>query len=539
MLETVQISILLLVVIAAAAVLARRLRTTPSVVLVVMGIALALAPGLPSVELDPQLVLTIILPPLIYWAGVTMSWPEFQKNLRSIGLLAIGCVVFTTVSVAAVAHYILGLPWAVAFVLGAIVSPPDAVAPMAIARPLGLPRRLMTVLEGEGLVNDATALILYRFAVAAVSTGVFSLAEATTTFSLILVGEILYGIGVGWATLRLRRWIGEPRVELTIALLTPYLAFWVPHDLGGSGVLSTVAAGLYVSWNGPRLISAATRLQGTFFWDLYNYLIEGLVFLLTGLQARAVIRSLDGDWPSLVFAAVVTTVLVLVVRFVWVYPATYLPRWVSPRIAARDPLPPWQHVFAIAFTGVRGVVSLAAALAIPLTVASGEPFPGRDLILFVTFSVVVVTLVGQGLVLPRVVQALGLPDHRAAEAAEEDEQELRARAETANLALARIEAPRSRPVPEVVAASLAAQYRERAERWQRLLEHEGQTYVAVRDRLEHELLAAQRTHIYELLRSRRITDESRRRIERELDLEEQRIGCLCEAPDPSEEKPPG
>ena len=227
--------------------------------------------------------------------------------------------------------------------LGAIVSPPDVVAPLAIARRLGLPRRLLVVLEGEGLANDATALILYRFAVVAVSTGTFSAPTAAGTFALIVVGEIIYGIGVGWLSLRLRHWAHNPRVEITLSLMTPYLAFWVPQHVGGSGVLATVAAGLYVSWNGPRLISAATRLQGIFFWDLIIYLIEGFVFLITGLQARTLIEKAQSFPVAEVLAATaITAVIVIVARFVWVFPATYVPRWLIPAIRRRDPSPPWQ-----------------------------------------------------------------------------------------------------------------------------------------------------------------------------------------------------
>src|SRR6185436_15241099 len=266
-------------------------------------------------------------------AGVAMSWREFRFNLRPITLLAFGCVVFTTCAVAAVAHWLLGMPLAVAFVLGAIVAPPDVVAPLAIARRLGLPRRLLVVLEGEGLANDATALILYRFAVIAVSTGVFSLPKASTTFGVIVVGEIFYGIAAGWLSLRLRQWVNNPRVEITLSLMTPYLAYWVPEHLGGSGVLATVAAGLYVSWNGPKLIPAATRLQGIFFWDLIIYLIEGFLFLITGLQARTLFEKAH-DFPlnELLVATAITAAIVIVARFVWVFPATYLPRWLIPAV---------------------------------------------------------------------------------------------------------------------------------------------------------------------------------------------------------------
>src|SRR5262247_1636450 len=261
MTETIQILLVLLAVLVAAALIARRLNTAPSIVLVLAGVALALVPGLPRIELAPEFVLLVILPPLIYSAGVAMSWREFRFNLRPIALLAIGCVVFTTVAVAAVAHALLAAPWAAAFVLGAIISPPDVVAPLAIARRLGLPRRLLVILEGEGLANDATALILYRFAVVAISTGVFSFPQAAGTFAAIVVGEIAWGIGIGWLSLHARRLAHEPRVEIVLSLMTPYLAYWVPEHFGGSGVLATVATGLYVSWNGPLLIPSATRLQ--------------------------------------------------------------------------------------------------------------------------------------------------------------------------------------------------------------------------------------------------------------------------------------
>src|SRR5947209_874810 len=430
MTETIQILLVLLAVLVAAALIARRLNTAPSIVLVLAGVALALVPGLPRIELAPEFVLLVILPPLIYSAGVSMSWREFRFNLRPITLLAFGCVVFTTCAVATAVHYLLGWQWGVAFVLGAIVAPPDVVAPLAIARRLALPRRLLVVLEGEGLANDATALILYRFAVLSISTGAFSMTKAGSTFVLIVLGEIFFGIGVGWLSLRLRQWARNPRVEITLSLMTPYLAYWIPEHLGGSGVLATIAAGLYVSWNGPRLIPAATRLQGIFFWDLIIYLIEGFVFLITGLQARTLIEKAH-DFPvgELLLVTAITAAIAILARFVWIYPATYLPRWLIPPLARRDPSPPWQQVFILGFTGVRGVVSLAAALAIPLTIESGAPFPHRDGILFATFGVIVITLIGQGLTLPAVIRWLGVNRDGKAEHRREQEAELAARNE--------------------------------------------------------------------------------------------------------------
>src|SRR6266436_10333512 len=430
MTATIQIVLFLLAVLVLVAVVAQRLKTPPSILLVVAGIALALVPGLPPVELAPELVLLVLLPPLIYSAGVSMSWREFRFNLRLITLLAFGCVIFTTCAVAAAAHYVLALPWGIAFLIGAIVAPPDVIVPLAIARRLGLPRRLLVVLEGEGLANDATALILYRFAVAAIATGAFSFAQATGTFAAIVVGEIIWGIAVGWLSLRLRRLAREPRAEIVLSLITPYLAFLVPEELGGSGVLATVSTGLYVSWNGPLLIPSATRLQGIFFWDLLIYVIEGLVFLLTGLQARVLIeKASTSSLRDIAIAILLTTAIVVAARFIWVFPATYMPRWLSPSLRRRDPQPPWQQVFVLGYTGVRGVVSLAAALAIPLTIASGEPFPHRDLILFITFGVIVLTLVGLGLALPLVIRWLGVAKHRVEESQREHEAELAARNE--------------------------------------------------------------------------------------------------------------
>ncbi|TMJ88644.1 MAG: Na+/H+ antiporter, partial [Alphaproteobacteria bacterium] len=266
---TFQIFLILLAVLAGTALLARRIDVAPAILLLLAGIALAFVPGMPSLELPPELVLLLVLPPLIYSASVAMSWREFKYNLRPIILLSVGAT-----------HYLIGLPWGIGFLLGAIVAAPDVVAPLAIARRLGLPRRIVVVLEGEGLANDATALILYRFAVAAISTGMFSLPIAAGEFATIIAGEMLFGVAVGWISLRMRHRARDPQIEITLSLITPYLAYWVPEHFGGSGVISTVACGLYISWNGPLLISSATRLQGIFFWDLVIYLIEGMLFLI-------------------------------------------------------------------------------------------------------------------------------------------------------------------------------------------------------------------------------------------------------------------
>jgi CPA1 family monovalent cation:H+ antiporter len=512
---------------AAVAVLARRLRQSPPIFLVLAGVLIALTPGAPAVAMRPDLVMLLFLPPVLYYAAFAMSWQAFRANLRPIALLAVGAVLFTSGAVAAAAHYGLGLSWPLGFLLGALVSPPDVVAPLAIARRLGAPKRLVDILEGEGLVNDATALVLFTFAVQAVTTGQFSIREAGGVFAADLIGETLWGLLAGWTILGLRRLAKEPRAEVTLSLLTPYVAFWAPHALGGSGVLACVVSGLYVGVAGTRLIPSGTRLQALFFWDFLTYLLEGGLFLLTGLQARIVVERLNGGgWPALVAYGVGLSLLVIVVRYLWVFPATYLPRLLWPGLRRRDPAPPWQYSFALASTGVRGVVSLAAALSVPIMLPSGAPFPGRDLILFLTYSVIVCTLVGQGLALPWLIRRLGLADHGRRERARNLERELQARTEMARAALGVLETTcRAHQLEPELVAPLKARHQARV----RHLEGEriGDLDAVRGSRrvqdVEIELIEAQRGRLNDLVGEGAIDDEIRRRIERDLDLEEQQL----------------
>jgi CPA1 family monovalent cation:H+ antiporter len=516
-----------------AALWARRWNIPHAVLLVLLGLALSFVPGMPRLELRPDLVLTLFLPPLLYRAGVNMSWRGFRANLRPILLLAVGAVIFTTACVAALTHYLLGLPWAVGFVLGAVVSPPDAVAPMAIARRFAIPSRILTILEGEGLVNDATALILFSFAVAAVTDGrAFMLSDAALEFAAIVAGEIAWGLAIGWGALSLRRWAAETRVETVFALLTPFAAFWVPEVLGGSGVLATVTAGLYVSWNGPRFISPATRLQGFFVWDLSTYLIEGVIFLLTGLQARVIADTLDpGQWERLAYEAGIVCAAIILVRFLWVFAATYLPRLLWPPLARRDPTPPWRWVLLIAFTGIRGVVSLAAALSIPL-LAGAEPFPERSLLLMATFAVILVTLVGQGLTLPLVINAVCLTDDGQREAEDAKKKEISARLASIDAALARLDSLEGAvSAPETVAA-LRRRHGDRRTYFVAACQGLGDARDGAFNaatRLQLEFVKAERAAIADIYTRGEIDDEARRRIERELDLEDVRLRHAAES----------
>jgi len=514
-----------------AALGARRTGIPDSIFLVLVGLCISFIPGMPRIALSPNLVLSLLLPPLLYRAGVNMSWRGFRANLRPILLLAVGLVIFTTAAVAGVSHYLLGLPLAVGFVLGAVVSPPDAVAPMAIARRFVLPQRTLTILEGEGLVNDATALILFSFAIAAVTMGQhFSPLVATGEFLLIVACEIVWGLFIGWGALALRRWASDPRVEMVFALLTPFAAFWVPESLGGSGVLATVTCGLFVSWNGPRFISPATRLQGFFVWDLVAYLVESVVFLLTGLQARLVADTLDlSQWEGLALACLLVCAVLVAVRFVWVFSATYLPRILSPALARKDPAPPWQYTFIVAFTGIRGVVSLAAALSIPI-MANGEPFPNRGLLLLITFSVILVTLVGQGVTLPWVIARLGIGEHGQREADEEKKREISARLASIDAALARLDSLEGAvSSPEAVGALRRRNEDRRAYFVAACQDLGGGEVSNANASLQLQFVNAERASIADLYHQGKISDEARRRIERELDLEDARIRHAAES----------
>jgi monovalent cation/hydrogen antiporter len=505
-------AVTLALAVAALSVLARRLQVPPPMLMLLAGVAVSFVPGAPAVALDPEAVFLVLLPPLLYSSGVGMSWRGFRDNLRPILLLAVGCVLVTALAVATVMHFAFGLSWSVGMVLGAVVAPPDAVAPMAIVRRLGLPQRLITVLEGESLMNDATALVLFSFALAAVGGADLTLGGAAVRFGIIAAGETVWGIAIAALLLRLRHLADDARAEVLLALATPFLAFWPPHALGGSGVVACVVAGLFVSWNGRRLIRTATRLQGYFIWDLLNWVIEALLFLLTGLQARAIVIGLaDGELWRAVSAGLLASLTVIVVRYLWVFPAAYVPRMI-PAIRRRDPFPNWRLPFLVAFTGLRGAVSLAAALSIPL-LTTGGPFPQRDLLLASTFIVIAVTLVGLGAALPAVIRLLGLARSGIEEAAARRRTERAVRLE----GIARLQAVLDQQLAAGAPAdAVEALRRQLALRSAQLAGPDGATSPATR--LHLQLIETERETIGQAYLDDRLSDESRRQIERELDL---------------------
>lgn len=514
----------------AVAALSRRYGVSAPLILVVAGLGVSYLPGVPDYTLDPDVALLIFLPPLLYSAALESSYLGIRANLRPIGLLSVGAVLFTTAVVGLAVYALipsLGMP--LSFALGAIVAPPDAVATTAIARRVGLPRRMVTILAGESLVNDATALTAYRVAVAAALGGSFSLLSGLAQFAVAAVGGVAIGLVIAYVVTWVNRKLRDALVENTIALLTPFVAYLAAENeyVHTSGVLSVVVAGLFIGHRSPRQSSYASRLQSRSLWRMVDFLLESVVFALIGLQLRSVVEGLNaGDrspW-EVAWAAVLVTVVVILARFAWVFPATYLPRRFSRRSAERDPTPPWQGSFVLSWAGMRGVVSLAAAFGLPLTLDDGSPLPGRDIILFITFTVVISTLVLQGFSLPTLIRRLGVV---AAESAADNLAEAGAQQKAADAAVARLDDLLSAGADEVP-EDIVNRLRERAElralqAWERLGETGPERSETPQDayrRLRREMLATERSVFIELRDAGRIDDEVLRRVQEELDLEE-------------------
>jgi Na+/H+ antiporter len=515
----------LLVAGAGLLVLAPLLRIPYPILLVLGGLAAGFIPGIPHVALRPEVVLVAILPPLLYSAAFFTSLRDLKRNARPLSLLAVGLVFTTMLAVAAVAHTaISGLSWPICFVIGAIVAPTDAVAATAIASRLGLPRRLVTLIEGESLVNDATALVAYAFAVTAVLTGSFSLWHAAWSFVVDVLGGVGIGLAVGFVIRQLRRRLDHSPTEIAIALLSGYFAYLPAEAAGVSAVLAAVTVGVYVGWYTPELTTAQTRLQGDAVWGILVFVLNALLFGLVGLQLRPILDSLAGrSTLSLIGDALIVAGTVIAIRLVWVWPATYLPRFLFPRVRARDPYPPWQYPTLIGWAGLRGAVSLAAALALPLTTDTGGPFPDRDLIIYLAFCVILATLVVQGLTLPVVIRLLGLEDDGIAA-----KEETKARIHAAEAALARLEELLEEDwVRPETAERMRALYRFRRSRFAARfddqddgeIERQSQDY----QRLRRELLDAERMAVVELRRQGRINDNTMNLVQRDLDLEDARL----------------
>jgi Na+/H+ antiporter len=522
-----EIIVLLFGAVAIVAVVACKLRLPYPIVLVVSGLALSFVPRLPEVRLNPEIVFYFFLPALLYPAALFTSWRDFRRNLRQILFLAIGLVLATTVTIAWIAHAIVpGLPWAAAFALGAIVSPPDAIAATAIIRRLGVPHRIEAILEGESLVNDATALVALQFAIAALLTGTFSLGDAAIRFTWVAAGGIAFGLLVGLVMRWVQSHLDDPPIQITVSLLTPFVAYLPAERLHVSGVLATVAAGIFLGWHSPVILTARYRLQAFAFWEMVVFLLNGFIFIVIGLQLPGILHALSGE--SLIgpiVTAIIVSSAVVLVRIIWVIPATYLPRMLGRANggSGRDSISRRQQAAIVAWSGMRGVVSLAAAFALPLTLGDGSPFPGRNYILFLTFSVILATLVLQGLSLPLVIRKLGIAGD-----GEAGEEERLARLEANKAAIELIGKLRASGEfsPDTV-DRLRAEYDERLEQLQLCAENpddcRGEIATPQYQRLQREALRVERQTIIRLRNERVINDDALRRIQRDLDLAEARL----------------
>ena len=515
--------LLLLVVVTALAQVTDKIRIPYPILLVLVGMGIGLFPSLPVVELDPEVVFLIFLPPVLYAAAWTTSWPDFKAAKRPITLLAIGCVLFTTTMVAVIAHYFIpNFGWAESFVFGAIISPPDAVAATAATRGLTLPKRIVTILEGESLVNDATGLIAYRYAIGATATGTFIWWLATANFVYVAGVGIIIGLLLGVLVLWIHKITPDnATTDTTFTFLTPYAAYLIAEAFHTSGVLAVVTCGLYTSWNSSEIFSHSTRLQAYAVWDTIIFILNGIIFILIGLQLPLILKNLEEhSLFTLISYGAIVSVATIVVRIIWVYPGSYLPRILSKKVREREPRPSMKMVSIVAWSGMRGVVSLAAALALPLMVSENVPFPNRDLVIFLTFSVIFTTLVLQGLTLPALVKWAGVKgddtEHRA-------EQEARHR--IAVSVIEHIEENYSLSLSDEVLNQVKSKYELRVQRLQKDNNQRKLSEEQLNElhRIQQELLKMERQFILALRKNRKISDESLRKIEHELDLEESRL----------------
>jgi Na+/H+ antiporter len=521
--SNIALVIILLTVVTALAEITDKIKIPYPILLVLAGMLIGFVPGLPPVTLQPDIVFLIFLPPILYAAAWTTSWPDFKKAKRPITLLAIGCVIFTTCAVAAVAYYFIpGFSWAEAFVLGAIISPPDAVAAAAATKGLGIPKRVVTILEGESLVNDATGLIAYRYAVAAIVTGTFSLSAAGLQFFYVAIGGILFGLALGF----IFKWIHKitpdnPTTDTTLTFLVPFIAYLGAEEFHMSGVLAVVAAGLYLSWNSSEVFSQRTRIQANGTWDTIIFILNGIIFILIGLQLPRILQEIDNaSIGKLLGYGAIVSLAVIIGRIVWVYPGAYVPRWLFKSIREKEPDTNVRLVTIIAWSGMRGVVSLAAALALPLTLSNNQPFENRSLIIFLTFCVIFSTLVIQGLSLRPLIKWLGI---------KQDDHELReeheARLKIAAAVIERIEEEFSLSLSDEVLNQVKTKYEIRIQRLQKDQSTRRLNEVQINEfhRIQHELLLMERKKIFDMRNQGSISDEALRKIEYELDLEEARL----------------
>ncbi len=525
--ENLEIVVLLLFGITFLALLSYRFNFPFPIVLVLTGLVISFIPGLPLITLKPEIVFLIFLPPLLYGAAWNTSWHDFKANIRSISLAAIGLVFFTTGLVGVVAHYLItDLSWAQAFLLGAIVSPPDAVAATSITKGLGLHPRIIAILEGESLVNDASGLIAYKYALAAIVTGSFVLTEASLQFIWVIAAGVGVGLLIGYLMFQVhRRFICDPVIEVTLTFLTPFASYLIAEHFHISGVLAVVTTGLYLSFRSNELFSTQSRIQAYAVWEVVVFILNGLIFILLGLQLKYVVSEIaDESLVRLIYYGLAVSIVVVVVRFIWVVPAATLPRLFSSKVRQREYFDR-RYLIVFGWSGMRGVVSMAAALSIPLLTGNQEAFPNRSLIIFLTFCVVIFTLLVQGLSLPWVIRKLKLPKHSIVE------EEYQVRMQLVSASIAHIEENLAL-TDSALLTQIKSKYEVKYNRLQRtelpadLSEKKQDPVGEIFNRftaLELELIQVERIVIGKLHRQGKASEEVLRKVEHELDLEESRL----------------
>lgn len=519
----------LLSAIVALGTLAKRISIPYPIVFLLGGLVLAFVPNAPSIKLDPQTIFLIVLPPLLVYGGWTTDWFAFKRDIRPILALSVGLVIVTTLIVALLAHNVIGLSWPMAFVLGAIVAPPDSIAPEAIFERFSVPRRIVAILTAEGLINDATALTLYRYAVAAAVAGVFSLRSAGVSFFFVTLAGIAIGLLCAVlieATLRFLRveMLDDAMLVTVVLLITPYASYLPAEALGASGVLASVAAGMYLGRRSSSFMSSESRIVGTAVWDVMVFLLNAFVFLLIGLQMRSIIMSMTQSISSFIMHSALVCVTIIAVRFAYVFSSYAFWRQFAWVRAYEAPVG-WRERLLVGYSGVRGIVSLAAALAIPYTTKSGQPLSGRAEIVAITIVVILVTLVGQGLTLAPLIQWLGVGE---ASRMQRHDATVRIKALEAGLRRLHELEPTFKSATEFeLAGRLLREYEERVEHLRGHLKgdtDEGEPPEnAVDHRLQNEALQAERREISRLRAAGEIPDDVYRGIEYDLDLADLRL----------------
>jgi CPA1 family monovalent cation:H+ antiporter len=502
------------------------LRVPYPIPLVLGGLVLGLAPGIPDIQLDPDLVLLVFLPPLLYSSAFFADLHALRADARVISLTAIGLVLATAAAVAVIGHELIGLPWAVSFALGAIVSPTDPAAATAIMRRVGAPRRIVNILEGESLFNDATALVAYKVAVAAAVGASFSAGHSVLEFFADALGGIAIGVAVGLVVGTIRKRVTDINTELTISLCSAYGAFIPADELGVSGVLAVVACGVYLGFRAPEIATPESRMQADAMWSILAFLLNATLFILIGLQLPVIVDGLEGrPAGELVGYAAAVCGAVIGMRFLWNFVTTVIIRALDRRPSQVARRGSWQVRVVASWSGMRGAVSLAAALALPLHTDAGAPLPGRELIQFLTFALILVTVVGQGLTLPLLIRRLGVVE----DSGEEEKEESRARLVIARAALERVDELESEEwTRERTIARIRQLYEFRQRRFKiltgKIEDEDGLQDSSLRyQRMMHEIYAAQRTALIRLRNDRQISADVLRRVEREIDLEESRL----------------